>query len=475
MSDSLKKEDKFFLDLGWFASGLWQPIPEIIRGYRKSTLPLTQLLIWASLVGIFMLFHFDYYFFKLTNNLQFYPGGILRKLITVGIMWSGFWLWGVRQVGLRRRLMAKLTMAFINADLVDKNGRLPGFVLDEPIDRDTRRLRIKNVGLVLKKYQDSMDSLEAGLGVKVIKIEVVQNSNNSLIDMVYTYEALDKENKLDDVRQYPHYSFPVGISRAGVITSNFIDVPHLLIGGTTGTGKSTWLKMLATVVTANNPRAEIVFIDPKGSESAIFEDLSQVRVIRSFTQAKEKLLELSAIINYRNAHFKENKVKDLIAYNKLPKNRRKPSGKVLQIDNLSRIIVIVDEISDFMRNQLGTPNSDLSIARQSMTRIAQMGRSSGVHIVVGVQNPDKRNIDMGLKANLIGTICFSVRDFVGSTIILGNKRACDLPTDIKGRAIWQVGGYQQEVQVPYLSDDQIQNVVLEINGELLDEANIGKT
>lgn len=470
MSLVKNKNDLFFEDLEWLFKCLWMPIPEIYWGIKKSVLPTTQLLLWAIIFGAAMNMHLDSYFFKLVHAPHLCATGHLRTFITVTLMWGGFWVWGLHQVSLRRQLMAKLTLTFINADLLDKNGRLPSYVFDRLIDRDTRRLRIKNVGHTVKKFKDVSESLEAGLGVKIVKIEEVPRSKSSLIDIIYAHEELDKDNKLGNIFEYDNYSFPVGNSRTGHIVSNFTDVPHLIAAGATGTGKSTFLKMLATVIVANNKTAEVVFIDPKGSESTALEKFYQVKIVRHLGQAKEILHEINEKINYRNQHFTANGVKDLIAYNKLPFKLRKSSQHVSTTSNLNRIIVIVDEFSDFMRTHTGIPQSDLTISRQIMNRIAQMGRSCGIHIVIGVQNPDKKNIDLGLKANLIGTLCFPVRDHVASTVILGNRRAADLPNDMKGRAIWQLGAHQEEVQVPYITDDEIQLVAENLKGKSTEEA-----
>ena len=92
---------------------------------------------------------------------------------------------------------------------------------------------------------------------------------------------------------------------------------------------------------------------------------------------------------------------------------------------------------------------------RGLGQISRMGRSFGIHLVVGVQKPDTKNLDSTIKSNLEGILCFQVANRTQSQVVLDSNKASHL-NSIPGRAIWQVGGEDKVVQAPYLTKKQIE-------------------
>ena len=85
--------------------------------------------------------------------------------------------------------------------------------------------------------------------------------------------------------------------------------------------------------------------------------------------------------------------------------------------------------------------------------IARQGRAAGINLVIATQRPDSRSLDPQVKANLSGALCFPMQNDSSSITVLGNGRATDIPL-IPGRAIWKEGPVMTEVQTPYLSIEE---------------------
>ena len=91
-----------------------------------------------------------------------------------------------------------------------------------------------------------------------------------------------------------------------------------------------------------------------------------------------------------------------------------------------------------------------------------MGRAVGISLVIGVQKPDSKNLDVTIKANLSGILCFPVPHFNQSMVVIGNGRAAELNNAYKGRAIWKYGMDQIEVQTPFMEEEEVNAAKKEI-------------
>jgi S-DNA-T family DNA segregation ATPase FtsK/SpoIIIE len=241
--------------------------------------------------------------------------------------------------------------------------------------------------------------------------------------------------------------FGVGMARMGPVWADLASLPHLLIGGVTGAGKSVFMRQLVTaLVLANGPeRLRLGFIDLKGGmEMNVFMGLPHRLgpVLREWQACGALLEELNAHLDGRQAAFEAAGVVSLAEW-----NERHPGAM------LPYLVLVIDETAEL--TAVESPDRAERASRQaqlaSLTRICRLGRAAGVHVLAATQRPDAEAVPGQLKANLPATMAFRVRDPVNSRILLGdgNPQAASLPA-IAGRGIWQTGDVQAEVQTPWL-------------------------
>lgn len=421
------------------------PALEIYRGLTTGALPLVGCWTVGIIFSSTLLFHIDDIILRLFDKSPFLIGRI-RGYLGIFLLFLGFIGWAFYRIGLRERIKRKLEKVFINAGLETRLKETPEFIVDAPLDEFTRKLRLRGRGLPIESYKGARGFIESGLNVSLAKIEN-PNGNREYVDFIYTTEKMPGLWLLDNLLAYKDFSFPVGLSLRGEIKTSFKTTPHFLVAGESGGGKSTFIRMIVTIILINNQDVDIYFIDFKrGMENQLFEGFDRVTLVDDAKEACSKLQAINSILDGRMTAFRNAKARNLEMYNNRP-SRKGPKEK--------RILVVVDEVSEMIPT-MGNPNNpDLSQANSIMNRIARMGRAVGINLVIGVQKPDAKNLDTGIKANTSGVICFPVSHFNQSMVVLGNGRAADLNSEIKGRAIWKQGADFLEVQTPLLTEKDV--------------------
>jgi S-DNA-T family DNA segregation ATPase FtsK/SpoIIIE len=213
-------------------------------------------------------------------------------------------------------------------------------------------------------------------------------------------------------------------------------LPHLLIGGLTGFGKSVFLNSLICSLVQNNPPEHLRFVlmDPKGVEFGAYAKLPHLYspVVDIPEQCMTMLRYVEAEVERRLAMFGEKDVRDIS-------------------DFRQHLIVVVDEFSDYILELDDTFVSMLS-------RIAAIGGSVGVHLVLSTSRLDAKNVTDELKANIASRLAFRVCRNVDSLTLIDESGAEDLL--MRGDALFKDGDSEAlRLQVPYIRDETVKQIV----------------
>jgi S-DNA-T family DNA segregation ATPase FtsK/SpoIIIE len=225
-------------------------------------------------------------------------------------------------------------------------------------------------------------------------------------------------------------------------------LPHLLIAGTTGSGKSVGLNaMILSLLYRNSPdNLKLIMIDPKMLEFSIYNDIPHL-LTPVITKPKEAILALSNMVlemERRYTLMSQTKTKNIENYNEKSKKE--------SFDPLPYIVVIIDELADLMM----TSGKDVEL---SIARLAQMARASGIHLIVATQRPSVDVVTGLIKANLPSRISYKVGQKVDSKIILDAMGAESLLG--RGDMLFTPPGSSGLVRLhaPWSKEDEIEKVV----------------
>ena len=198
------------------------------------------------------------------------------------------------------------------------------------------------------------------------------------------------------------------------MTKALEDMPHLLVAGATGSGKSVGVNTFILSLIYQNSPSELKFlmVDPKQVELGMYDGIPYLLapVETSPDKALKILKRTVQEMERRYTLLKEYKVKKLDEYNK------KMTG-----DQLPRIVVVIDELADLMMNRNTKKDTETCI-----TRIAQKARAVGIHLIVATQRPSVDVVTGLIKANIPTRIAFSVVSQIDSRTILDTKGAEEL-------------------------------------------------
>lgn len=241
---------------------------------------------------------------------------------------------------------------------------------------------------------------------------------------------------------------PIGYTPGGLVVVDLAALPHLRIGGTTFTGKSNFLHTLF-ISMAMLPNVLLAAID-----LALLE-FSYVKDHAAF--ASDTITALKMLRALEKEMHRRRRVLDAAGVVKIQEYKG---------EDLPFIVLIVDEYS--FVNPKGTFDKEEKELRKECqaisSNLAALARKVGIHLVLAMQRPDMDILPGQLKANLPGAISFKTINAVNSEIILDNGAAAELP-DIKGRAVWQVGNQQMEVQTMHLPVKKARKILVELSKE----------
>jgi S-DNA-T family DNA segregation ATPase FtsK/SpoIIIE len=233
------------------------------------------------------------------------------------------------------------------------------------------------------------------------------------------------------------------------VVADLASMPHLLVAGTTGSGKSVCLTALTACLTFNNTPDDLrlVVIDPKMVELVRFNGLPHLlgKVESDLKRIVGVLRWCTAEMDRRYRLLEEAKARDLEAYNRKARRRN-------DMERLPRIVVILDELADLM---MMAPDQ----TERTLVRLAQMARATGLHLVVATQRPSTDIVTGLIKANFPARISFAVASSVDSRVILDTTGAETLLGRGDMLFLSPEAGSPVRVQGAYVSDLEIERLI----------------
>ena len=312
-----------------------------------------------------------------------------------------------------------------------------------------------NVGVKVKSIVSLADDIALNLEAKSIRIEApipgkaavgieVENDKINMVtirDIIDTPEFKDAKSKI---------TFAVGKDISGnAITADLKGAPHLLIAGSTGSGKSVCVNSIITSILykAKPEEVKLVLIDPKVVELTNYNGIPHllIPVVTEPPKAAAALNWAVAEMEDRYKKFAEEGVRELASYNNTVK-RNGEDDKVLP-----QIVIIIDELADLM---MAAPSQ----VEDSICRLAQKARAAGMHLIVATQRPSVDVITGVIKANIPSRIAFAVASQFDSRTILDMAGAEKLVG--KGDMLLKIGGGKPvRVQGNFISDQEVNDVI----------------
>lgn len=315
-------------------------------------------------------------------------------------------------------------------------------------------------GVKVSKIVNLSDDISLSLASAGIRIEAPIPGKSAVgievpnkdITMVYLREVLESDEFKNNKSKL---AFAIGKDVAGAnIVADLASMPHLMIAGATGSGKSVCINtLIASILYKATPEeVKLLMIDPKVVELSIYKNIPHL-LIPVVTDPKKAAGALNWAVMEMNERYKKfagNNVRDLTGYNALIKD-----GVV----KLPQIVVIIDELADLMMVSPGD-------VEDSICRLAQMARAAGIHLVVATQRPSVDVITGLIKANIPSRISFAVSSQVDSRTILDMGGAEKLLG--KGDMLFYPVGESKplRVQGAYVAEKEIEKMVNHIKAQV---------
>ena len=351
------------------------------------------------------------------------------------------------------------------------NETLASFKIDAHIINVTRGPSVTRYevelakGVRLSKITSAADDIALNLGATGVRIAAIPDRisvvgievPNRAVTMVSLREVIDSK-EFHSAKSKS--SFAVGKDIGGsCIVGNIARLPHMLIAGTTGSGKSVCMNsiIISLLYKASPDDVKLIMVDPKMVELGIYNGIPHL-LIPVVTDPKKAAGSLQWAVTEMLRRYKamsDAGVRDLESYNSIIENEE--NGK-----RLPQVVVIIDELADLM----------LVAAKEveeSICRIAQMGRAAGIHLIIATQRPSADVITGLMKANIPSRIAFSVASAMESRIILDTQGAEKLVG--KGDMLYApIGnGKPKRVQGCFVTDGEVEAVATYVKSNFMTE------
>ena len=320
-------------------------------------------------------------------------------------------------------------------------------------------------GVKVSKIVGLQDDIKLRMAATDIRIEApipgkaavgieIPNANNATVmfrDLIETDQFINAQSKI---------SFAVGKDLGGqVVVTDIGKMPHMLIAGATGSGKSVCINTLimSILYKAKPDEVKLIMIDPKVVELSVYNGIPHL-MIPVVTDPKKAAAALNWGVNEmtdRYNRFADLGVRDLKGYNKKVEtliDKDSSDEDKEKYKKMPQIVIIVDELADLMMVAPGD-------VEDSICRLAQLARAAGIHLIIATQRPSVDVITGLIKANMPSRVAFSVSSGVDSRTILDMNGAEKLLG--KGDMLFYPQGYPKpaRIQGAFISDNEVSAVV----------------
>lgn len=315
-------------------------------------------------------------------------------------------------------------------------------------------------GVKVSRITGLADDIKLNLAAADIRIEApipgkaavgieVPNSENSMVNFRELVDSQEFINHSSDI------AFAVGKDIGGQnVVTDIGKMPHLLIAGATGSGKSVCINtIIMSLIYKSDPTdVRLIMIDPKVVELSVYNGIPHllIPVVTDPKKASAALAWAVAEMTDRYQKFADLSVRDLKGYNEKIKTNEYKDNENLK--RLPQIVIIIDELADLMMVAPGE-------VEDSICRLAQMARAAGLHLIIATQRPSVNVITGLIKANVPSRIAFAVSSAIDSRTILDGAGAEKLLG--KGDMLFFPAGYPKPVRVQgaFISDKEVSSVV----------------
>lgn len=304
----------------------------------------------------------------------------------------------------------------------------------------------KEIAMGLAATQVSIGPVE---GSTLLGIQV-PNKESTNVDFNEVLEKSDKSG----------VSLVLGKDTNGdAVSADILKLQHILIGGTTGSGKSACINsMICSIISSYSPdQVKLVLIDPKKVELSAYKNIPHLAmpIVTDPQEAANTLDDLVELMDKRYTTFEKVGVKNIESYNNLV-NKYNESGKSINI--MPYIIVIIDELADLMQTAGKQVES-------SIQRLTQLARAAGIHLIVATQRPSVDVVTGVIKSNINSRIAFATPSSVDSRTILDQGGAEKLLG--KGDMLYKPLGSTnaKRVQGAFLSDEEVENIINSVSSK----------
>jgi len=309
-------------------------------------------------------------------------------------------------------------------------------------------------GVKVSKISSLADDLALNLAAKGIRIEA-PIPGKSAVGIEIPNETADAVSFRELIESSNYKSFPSKLAFAlgkdiagGVMVADIAKMPHLLIAGATGSGKSVCINTLivSLLYKATPDRVKLIMIDPKVVELSVYNGIPHL-LIPVVTDPKKAAGALNWAVRemlLRYEHFATTSTRDLKSYN----STLEQEGK----EPLPQIVIIIDELADLM---MAAPGE----VEDSICRLAQMARAAGIHLIIATQRPSVDVITGLIKANVPSRLAFSVSSGTDSRTILDSVGAEKLLG--RGDMLFSPIGTRKpmRIQGAFISDKEVESIV----------------